>query len=171
MPLELNFLQPLKYKKSVSKVSKYIPELLGCMPISASLYAQIMFLPSIIHQLNRLNVMWEFLEQLPFPVLPPLDFVKTQEFTHDWADRCGSSHLAGPLAVEEKKGDFILPGEILQAFTPKGANARYDLERLEFLGDSFLKFSTGEALFCHFPRHHEGKLTTQRMLLIMYDIQ
>ena len=51
---------------------------------------------------------------------------------------------------------------LLQAMTPKGANDSINLERLETLGDSFLKFTTSSFLFCDRPRAHEGRLTSAR---------
>ena len=62
--------------------------------------------------------------------------------------------------------DFLLRGPdnalLLQALTPKGAKDSINLERLETLGDSFLKLSTTVFLFCDRPIDHEGKLTTSR---------
>ena len=62
--------------------------------------------------------------------------------------------------------DSVLRGPdnalLLQALTPKGAKDSVNLERLETLGDSFLKLSTSVFLFCDRPTDHEGKLTTAR---------
>ena len=51
---------------------------------------------------------------------------------------------------------------LLQAMTPKRANDSINLERLETLGDSFLKFTTSAFLFCDRPHAHEGRLTSAR---------
>ncbi len=51
---------------------------------------------------------------------------------------------------------------LLQALTPKAAKDSINLERLETLGDSFLKLSTSVFLFCDRPNDHEGKLTCSR---------
>ena len=53
-------------------------------------------------------------------------------------------------------------GLLLQALTPKGAKDSINLERLETLGDSFLKLSTSVFLFCDRPIDHEGKLSISR---------
>ena len=50
----------------------------------------------------------------------------------------------------------------LQALSPKGATDSINLERLEILGDSFLKLGTSVFLFCDRPLAHEGKLTMAR---------
>lgn len=51
---------------------------------------------------------------------------------------------------------------LLQALTPKGASDSIDLERLETLGDSFLKFSTTVFLYGDRLTAHEGKLSMAR---------
>lgn len=53
-------------------------------------------------------------------------------------------------------------GLLLQALMPKGAKDSINLERLETLGDSFLKLSTSVFLFCDRPIDHEGKLSISR---------
>lgn len=62
---------------------------------------------------------------------------------------------------------YILRGPdnalLLQAVTPKGANDSINLERLETLGDSFLKLATSVYLFCERSQYdHEGKLSGAR---------
>lgn len=49
---------------------------------------------------------------------------------------------------------------ILEAITAASADDFWNLERLETLGDSFLKFAVSFMLFCRFPNLSEGKLTT-----------
>ena len=51
---------------------------------------------------------------------------------------------------------------ILQALTPRGANDSVNLERLELLGDSFLKLITSVYLYNSRPKNHEGKLSEAR---------
>ncbi len=67
-------------------------------------------------------------------------------------DHMPSSTLRGP--------DNAL---LLQALMPKGANDSINLERLETLGDSFLKLATSVYLFCERSQFdHEGKLSSAR---------
>lgn len=62
------------------------------------------------------------------------------------------------------------PGQILQALTTAGANAGFDLERLEVIGDSFLKLATSIRVYCESPSHfHEGKMTHLRMFQVSND--
>ncbi|GAB6029285.1 Endoribonuclease Dicer, variant 3 [Chamberlinius hualienensis] len=54
------------------------------------------------------------------------------------------------------------PSLILQALTMSNANDGINLERLETIGDSFLKHAITTYLFCTFPNIHEGKLSHLR---------
>lgn len=64
-----------------------------------------------------------------------------------------------------KAGDKSLgpnPGLILQALTLSNASDGFNLERLEMLGDSFLKHAITTYLFCTYPDAHEGRLSYMR---------
>lgn len=56
----------------------------------------------------------------------------------------------------------LSPLHFLQALTPLGVSDCFNFERLEVLGDSFLKFHVGQMLFLQHPDWHEGKLTANR---------
>ena len=51
---------------------------------------------------------------------------------------------------------------ILRVLTTTKANAGFDLERLEMLGDSFLKQAVSIFLYFHYPNDDEGKLSRKR---------
>lgn len=59
---------------------------------------------------------------------------------------------------------FIGPSPclILQTLTMSNANDFFNLERLETIGDSFLKFAITVYLYCEYPGIHEGKLSYLR---------
>ncbi|KAL3873454.1 hypothetical protein ACJMK2_036569 [Sinanodonta woodiana] len=54
------------------------------------------------------------------------------------------------------------PCLILQALTMSNANDFFSLERLETIGDSFLKYAITVYLYCNYPGIHEGKLSYLR---------
>ncbi|XP_044014882.1 endoribonuclease Dicer [Aphidius gifuensis] len=54
------------------------------------------------------------------------------------------------------------PNLILQALTMSNANDGINLERLETIGDSFLKYAITTYLYCTYPMIHEGKLSHLR---------
>uniref|UniRef100_A0A4W4G5G7 ribonuclease III n=1 Tax=Electrophorus electricus TaxID=8005 RepID=A0A4W4G5G7_ELEEL len=67
------------------------------------------------------------------------------------APPCDSAKTLGPN-----------PGLILQALTLSNASDGFNLERLEMLGDSFLKHAITTYLFCTYPDAHEGRLSYMR---------
>ncbi|XP_055380587.1 endoribonuclease Dcr-1 isoform X2 [Condylostylus longicornis] len=54
------------------------------------------------------------------------------------------------------------PSVILQALTMSNANDGINLERLETIGDSFLKYAITSYLYCTYENVHEGKLSHLR---------
>ncbi|XP_022665652.1 endoribonuclease Dicer-like isoform X2 [Varroa destructor] len=54
------------------------------------------------------------------------------------------------------------PAIILQALTMSNANDGVNLERLETVGDSFLKYAVTNYMYCAYPGVHEGKLSFLR---------
>uniref|UniRef100_T1J2F6 ribonuclease III n=1 Tax=Strigamia maritima TaxID=126957 RepID=T1J2F6_STRMM len=54
------------------------------------------------------------------------------------------------------------PSVILQGLTMSNANDGINLERLETIGDSFLKHAITAYLYCTYPNIHEGKLSYLR---------
>ena len=66
------------------------------------------------------------------------------------------------------KGRQIDINDILEAVTLRGAGEIFDMEKLETLGDSFLKYSMSLALFCNetVKKGDEGFLTQYRSNLV-----
>uniref|UniRef100_A0A061QLI9 Putative dicer-2 n=1 Tax=Cupiennius salei TaxID=6928 RepID=A0A061QLI9_CUPSA len=58
------------------------------------------------------------------------------------------------------------PCVLLQALTAKSAGDEFDLERLEMIGDSFLKYVVSVKTYIKYPNFDEGKLTKVRSKLI-----
>ena len=58
------------------------------------------------------------------------------------------------------------PTLILQALTMSNSNDAINLERLETIGDSFLKYAITTFLFCQHPNIHEGKLSHLRSKVV-----
>ncbi|XP_067335535.1 endoribonuclease Dicer [Channa argus] len=78
-----------------------------------------------------------------------------------------SPDLAAGLRDRAQAGDSPKnlgpnPGLILQALTLSNASDGFNLERLEMLGDSFLKHAITTYLFCTYPDAHEGRLSYMR---------
>nr|AFB82635.1 dicer-2 [Penaeus japonicus] len=168
IPKELNYLKKIPKKAREKKgnlVPRFVPEFCGLIPIKASLWWQIMCMPSIFHRLNSFNLMHEFIvkTKITSPAIKNevLDFSWTKKFIYELL---GSSENTVPRFLDRKKQEYIHPFSMLHAFTLKEASEdkEFNLERLELLGDSFLKFVTGEALFLRDESYHEGRLSQSR---------
>jgi len=60
------------------------------------------------------------------------------------------------------------PCDVIQALTMSNANDFFNLERLETIGDSFLKFAISIYLYCMYPGIHEGKLSYLRSIQVYF---
>ncbi|CAF0737673.1 unnamed protein product [Didymodactylos carnosus] len=58
------------------------------------------------------------------------------------------------------------PALLLQALTLSNAGDGFDLERLETVGDSFLKQAVTVYIYCTYPKVHEGKLSFFRSKIV-----
>ncbi|KAF5745855.1 endoribonuclease Dicer 2-like [Tripterygium wilfordii] len=56
--------------------------------------------------------------------------------------------------------------KILEAITTNSCREKFNLESLETLGDSFLKYVTCQQLFKTYPNHHEGLLSVKKDTII-----
>ncbi|KAF9674540.1 hypothetical protein SADUNF_Sadunf10G0137700 [Salix dunnii] len=56
--------------------------------------------------------------------------------------------------------------KVLEAITTKKCQEKFDLESLETLGDSFLKYAASQHLFKLHQNHHEGLLTLNKVKII-----
>lgn len=61
------------------------------------------------------------------------------------------------------------PSLILQALTMSNANDGINLERLETIGDSFLKYAITTYLYCTYDNIHEGKLSHLRSKQVVFQ--
>ncbi|XP_059039002.1 endoribonuclease Dicer [Mustela lutreola] len=84
----------------------------------------------------------------------------TTEAVRALKDRMGSEQSLCPGYSSRTLGPN--PGLILQALTLSNASDGFNLERLEMLGDSFLKHAITTYLFCTYPDAHEGRLSYMR---------
>lgn len=59
--------------------------------------------------------------------------------------------------------------KVLEAITTKRCREAFSLESLETLGDSFLKYATGQHLFKTYKHHHEGMLSAIKEHVVSND--
>lgn len=77
-----------------------------------------------------------------------------------------TTDVADTFSFDRQSNLFNHPGPspsiILQALTMSNANDGINLERLETIGDSFLKYAITTYLYCTYENVHEGKLSHLR---------
>lgn len=66
------------------------------------------------------------------------------------------------LSASFSEGAEVTASRVLEALTTEKCNERFSLERLEVLGDAFLKFAVGRHLFLLHDALDEGQLTRKR---------
>uniref|UniRef100_A0AAZ3NLY9 ribonuclease III n=1 Tax=Oncorhynchus tshawytscha TaxID=74940 RepID=A0AAZ3NLY9_ONCTS len=81
------------------------------------------------------------------------------------SDCCSPATMTGPAGtskMEKKTSNHLNLCLFLKALTLSNASDGFNLERLEMLGDSFLKHAITTYLFCTYPDAHEGRLSYMR---------
>ncbi|XP_076046437.1 endoribonuclease dcr-1-like [Oratosquilla oratoria] len=171
VPKGLSLFKPVVTKTKVSKSKKphLVPELCWLTPFKVPLLWQIILLPSILHRNNMLNLCYELGSQIIFNSLCPLYDMGTCHY--DWAKVQIEKIMASGynnfcVALEYMESIHLHPWMILNALTLKSADDAFDMERLEVLGDSFLKFFCGERIFLADSSAHEGRLSQKRSVLV-----
>ncbi|XP_063950515.1 dicer-like protein 4 isoform X1 [Daucus carota subsp. sativus] len=70
------------------------------------------------------------------------------------------------LSVSFPEGAEVSASRVLEALTTEKCNEHFSLERLEVLGDAFLKFAVGRRLFLLHDALDEGQLTRKRSSVV-----
>ena len=154
-----------KSKKDIYNTTFLVPELVEIEPISRMLWKQCQMLPFVLHRMSSLIGSKRLLVSLGYKGIERLS-VPTVE-------------LSSPLNLFDnllevdstKPSDSVTPGDVLHAATLRAANDQFDMERLEILGDCFLKYYTGVFLFHKLSGEstintEEGDLTTKRSRVV-----
>ncbi|KAK2993669.1 hypothetical protein RJ640_009484 [Escallonia rubra] len=74
--------------------------------------------------------------------------------------------LKHKLSTSFPEGSEVTASRVLEALTTEKCNEHFSLERLEVLGDAFLKFAVGRQLFLLHDALDEGLLTRKRSNLV-----
>ncbi|VDD85878.1 unnamed protein product [Enterobius vermicularis] len=94
--------------------------------------------------------------------------VENFTFEDDHCKKCVSAQPLNWMTFSFEKGSLeehpygVSPCTLLQALTMSNASDGINLERLETVGDSFLKYAVTDYLFHMNPNQHEGKLSFAR---------
>ena len=152
-----------KSRKDVYNTTLFVQEFMKMEPISAGLWKQCQMLPFVLHRVSSLLFSRELLRSLGYNSSATLHLpssLNTKPATFE-----------DLLKIGAKSSDTPTPGHILQAVTLRAANDQFDMERLETLGDCFLKFYTGLFLYYKLLERdvittEEGDLTSKRSRVV-----
>jgi dsRNA-specific ribonuclease len=173
-------------KKSAhdSPNERLIPELVEFRTSPQSLTLRSLFLPAILYRVNSLASLSQLQEAVREMAsssctddaiyTPPH---KKSKLEFDWenssvgGDREGDSNQTTMTEPYQLLSKYFYPFDssksvpllqLLEAVTSASANENFDLERLEMLGDSFLKMAVSIHVYWHKKHNDEGKLTKYR---------
>lgn len=182
-------------KKAPARTELRVPEFCDVHPLPASVWRKAVCLPSVLYRLNQLLLAEELRLSIavatdvglvtapdPWPkvcfqgaALGSVGPASTEgtEFGqllrgHGDADVIRMPRLSKSFEYQPElvNNPGPSPGLLLEALTSTKAGDGFDLERLEVLGDSFLKFVVTIDLFCGHTSAHEGLLTQARSKVI-----
>ena len=160
----VNFLVDRK-RESNNKGFELFPELCNVCTIRASLLSVSLLLPSILHRVNALYLVRDvkgMIAGVPDNTvesgLPPIGAKDaTDEMSLLRADlKSMFSSSCGPP-------DHPDTALVFQALTTTHSGDAFHLERLEMLGDAFLKLAVSLHLFWNYQDKDEGKLTQRKV--------
>ncbi|KAF8797027.1 Endoribonuclease Dicer like protein [Argiope bruennichi] len=92
---------------------------------------------------------------------------KKEFFSYDIVKDINSNEITSfEVKIDLNTHTGPTPSLLLQALTAKSTGDEFNLERLEIIGDSFLKYSMSIKIYIKYINFDEGKLTRLRSLLI-----
>ena len=145
------------FKRHKLLKEKLVPEL--CKKASlfpADLHMQLQCLPRIIYFYEYYLLALELKES----IAEKLNINKSEEEGFSYPLGLKDILQVKKAFTEDTKSPSVL--KILEALTTRQARMCFDLERLEILGDSFLKQAASIFIYFQNPNFHEGKLTSHR---------
>ena len=172
--------------KSKRDVIELFPELCNVFPISASLLSVSLMLPSILHRVNALLLVDDVKEMVDgvrdntdessLPSIGSGNANDGKSLLRTDKDSFSSKKNVGRKDYNELFSDLksLFNGKrtatvhpdsafVLQALTTTHSGDAFNLERLEMLGDAFLKLAVSLHLYCTYQDKDEGKLTQRKV--------
>ena len=126
--------------RPMSKDQKFLPELVLIQPLKASLWKECQLLPFVLNRISSLIRLENLREEISY-TNDLLQTTEEQEF-----DQPTFYHFIS--SINNEKHPIPSSHDLLKAFTLAGASENFNMERLEILGDVFLKYIVGIRMFC-----------------------
>lgn len=176
-PERINFLVNRKKTKREVKDSRkdvhFIPEHCSLHPFPACLLHDAAELPSILYRITSILLVEEVIQLIANDCSSLKTRSKRQPLGQANLSPIGKTEAAKVTSKNQLQEWFSSSSQrdvayvdtflVLQALTTKGSGDAFDLERLEMLGDAFLKQAVSIHLYCSYQNNHEGKLTKRKV--------
>ena len=149
--------------EAVEGATLFLPQLMGVEKVDAGMWRQAQMLPSILHRVAT------FLRTKK--LLVDLEMWKEDDLTEMDPVKTSSSETSFELLTDSKREkNAPQPWQVLEGITLAAAGDVVDMERLEVMGDSFLKFSTSVFVYYkslelgedEYSHKDEGEMTCER---------
>ena len=175
----VNFLVDRKPTGKSKRDVILIPELCDVLPVRSYLLCASQILPSILQRVSSLLLVADVKAMVAGERddkdesnLPSIGAVGTDQHSGQEDENMEVeedkefpglySDLQSMFRGSRESGDHPDSALILQALTTSHSGDAFNLERLEMLGDAFLKLAVSLHLFCTYKDKDEGKLTHRR---------
>ena len=150
----LNYLSPIQRRSSSRGTMRLVPSTCERHVLSYRRLVVAKFVPSILYRIESLLTARELATTIT------TNNAFTKHSIDDSFDHLSALRRCPPAR------DLLNCSDVLVALTSAAAQAAFNSERHELLGDSFLKLALSVSLFFGFETEHEGQLTERRMKLI-----
>ena len=142
---------------------KFLPEFVYIEPLKASLWRQLQMLPFILNRVSSLialeNLRSDIVRKNPM-------FYKIENRENEYNEPTFNYLIS---QAQNQKHQVPCAHDLLKAFTLAGAGENFNMERLETLGDVFLKYFVGVRMFCDSITNllaEEGMLSKERSKIV-----
>lgn len=148
-------------KGAPSGSTKFVPELMLAHPLPAGVWRQAQILPFVLYRMKSILAANELKNRICGKEKNVQRLVWKPHNDSHRKDREVRKDL-----MRLEKNYELNACDLVEALTLNGTNDIFDMERMEILGDCFLKYATSTFLFYHLKTPNEGILTTNRSKIV-----
>ena len=137
--------------------------------VSASMHMQMVLLPYILYYYECIFNATELMQEISRCIRIPETLCQPSSETTMDVEGDGDKSISSALKLShfvDSQTKSPSSMDVLESITTRQARFSYDLERLEMIGDSFLKQAVTIFLYFKYPSANEGVLTPKRKRVI-----
>jgi len=142
--------------------TKFVPELMLAHPLPAGLWKQAQILPFVLYRIKSLLAA----NELKHKICGEEKSVKQLSWQSNNDSQRTDREMMNGLMTGKPLDKELEAGDLVEALTLLGTNDVFDMERMEILGDCFLKYASSKFLFYNVKAPNEGILSTNRSKIV-----